>query len=468
MQNPRSGVTKSKNYMNIQGGDTRILDCRCVADGPATVGPPIQLFNPAFAYFTSKAFDPEHDVPRAFVRQVCQAIKSFALIHPSELARRISLTPILQEIIGFPIIFLNNIDKSSLDGVVLSSVGRTECAYLAVVVYEAKNEFGDGTWDPSAQGAISYLRIFCQDNNRNLRLRTCCPAFIIVHAGPWLTILGGVITSKCIVQPLTDGVWVPTHSTHDDDHYLRIARIFYVLRESIELLQLSYERKTEPYDPLRYAPHPRFFPSINVFSEGGVEVEFEYKEPLEDDDTCVTYRAQTVGTYPNNIIVKFVTSYGADAHQTMADAGFAPKLRYFGPIGTGATATWYGKLKMVVMDYVEGLTLSDALERGEVPADFPTHLREAIAYLHDAGFVLGDLREPNIMVTPGDKATVQLIDFDWAGKDGEVVYPVSISSDVQWPTGVADLMPIKREHDLSNLARIVTRIETDTGMEIVV
>ncbi|KAI6023018.1 hypothetical protein BKA83DRAFT_3629477 [Pisolithus microcarpus] len=450
--------------MNIQGGDSRILDCRCVAGGPATVGPPIQLFNPAFAYFTSKAFNPEHGVPPAYVRQVRWAVESFALINASEFG--ISLTSILQEIIGFPIIFASNVDGTSPDGVVLGSFGQTECTYL--VVYEAKNEFGDGASDPSAQGALSYLHIFCQDNNRNIRLRTCCPAFIIAHAGPWLTILGGVITSKCIVQRLTNCVWVPIHSTHDDDHYLRIARIFYVLRESIELLQLSYGRETEPYDPLCYAPHPRFFPSINVFSEGGVEVEFEYKEPLEDDDTCVTYRAQTVRTYPNNVVVKFVTSYGADAHQTMADAGFAPKLRYFGPIGNGANATWYGKLKMVVMDYVEGVALCDALERGKVPAGFPTCLREAIAYLHDAGFVLGDLRESNIMVTPGDKVAVQLIDIDWAGKDGEVVYPVSISSHIQWPTGVAGLKRIKKEHDLSNLARILTRFETDTGMEICV
>ncbi|KIK15018.1 hypothetical protein PISMIDRAFT_115941 [Pisolithus microcarpus 441] len=467
MQNSPSGVTKSKNYMNIQGGDTRILDCRCVAGGPATVGPPIQLFNPAFAYFTSKAFDPEHDVPRTFVRQVRQAIESFALIHPPELARRRSLTPILQELIGLPIIVATNIDGTPLDGVVLGSLGQTECTYLAVVVYEAKNEFGDGASDPSAQGAFSYLRIFCQDNNRNIRLRTCCPAFIIAHAGPWLTILGGIITSKCVVQRLTDCVWVPIHSTHDDDHYLRIARIFYVLRESIELLQLSYERKMEPYNPLCYAPHPRFFPSIHVFSEGGVQVEFEYEDPLERDDTCVTYRAKTVGTCPENIVVKFVTRYGVDAHQTMADAGFAPKLRYFGSIGTGANATWYGKLKMVVMDYVEGLTLSDALERGEVPADFPTRLREAIAFLHGAGFVFGDLREPNIMLTPGDKV-VQLIDFDWAGKDGEAVYPLSLSSHIQWPIGVAGLKRIKKEHDLSNLVRILTRFETDTGMEICV
>ncbi|KAI6115409.1 hypothetical protein EV401DRAFT_1976332, partial [Pisolithus croceorrhizus] len=64
-----------------------------------------------------------------------------------------------------------------------------------------------------------------------------------------------------------------------------------------------------------------------------------------------------------NIMVKFATRYGVDAHQTMADAGFALKFFYFGPVGTSANAVSYGKLKIVVMDYVEGLAFSDALKR---------------------------------------------------------------------------------------------------------
>lgn len=165
-------------------------------------------------------------------------------------------------------------------------------------------------------------------------------------------------------------------------------------------------------------------------------------------------------------MVKFVTTYGVDAHKTLADASFAPKLHYFGPIGTDENAVLLGNLKMVVMDYIEGLTLSDALKQHKVPPSFVTHLRQAIAQLHGAGLVFGDLRAPNIMVTPNDKVTVRLIDFDWAGKDGEVVYPVSISSQIDWPTGVEGLMPIERRHDLSNLARIVADVERDTAMEV--
>ncbi|KAI6010403.1 hypothetical protein BKA83DRAFT_102848, partial [Pisolithus microcarpus] len=285
---------------------------------------------------------------------------------------------------------------------------------------------------------------------------TCCPAFIIAHAGPRLTILGGVITSKCTIQRLADFLWVPIHSTGDDNHWLCIARVFHVLRESIGRLRSWYEsNKAGLYNPARPISHPRFFPSIDMFSEGGVEVRFRYRQPLEGDDTCVTYLAQTIEICPKKIVVKFVTRYGIDAHLTMANAGFAPKLRYFGPIGTAENAVTYGKLKMVVMDYIEGLTLQDALEQEKVPASFVTHLRQAIAQLHDAGLVFGDLRVPNLIVTPNNEVTIRLIDFDWAGKDGEVMYPISINLGLLWAEGVGRLKPIEKQHDLFRLNRIL-------------
>ncbi|KAI6103651.1 hypothetical protein F5141DRAFT_1065393 [Pisolithus sp. B1] len=149
-----------------------------------------------------------------------------------------------------------------------------------------------------------------------------------------------------------------------------------------------------------------------MFSEGGVEVQFQYKKPLE---CCVAipvlHISQTIKTCPKNIVVKFVTRYGVDAHQTMADAGFALELLHFGPIGAGANVVSYGKLKTVTMDYVEATSVNQIL----------------------------------IMVTPGNEVTVRLIDFDWARKDGKVVYPVSISPRIKWPTRVAGLMPIEKQ-----------------------
>ncbi|KAI6134394.1 hypothetical protein EV401DRAFT_2204424 [Pisolithus croceorrhizus] len=437
MKKPPSEMAKSMQYIANQGGKSRILDCRCVDKGPATVVPPIQLFNPVFAYFTSRAFDPEHNVPSVFVRRIRTAVELFAQIHSSEASRQTSLRSILQDIISFPIFFASNADGTSADGVVFGSHGRTECTYLVVV--EEKRELGDGWSDPSTQGAFSYLRTFCRPNNSTLLLKTCCPAFIVAHAGPWLN-------SWFLYTPpmmTTSGYALPV--------------FFMCSRSLLDAYNHGMKTTWRRFTTLRI-----LFPTLGSFPPSICS----QRQPLEFDDTCVTYLAETKEICPRKIVVKFVTTYGVDAHKTLADASFAPKLHYFGPIGTDENAVLLGNLKMVVMDYIEGLTLSDALKQHKVPPSFVTHLRQAIAQLHGAGLVFGDLRAPNIMVTPNDKVTVRLIDFDWAGKDGEVVYPVSISSQIDWPTGVEGLMPIERRHDLSNLARIVADVERDTAMEV--
>lgn len=49
-------------------------------------------------------------------------------------------------------------------------------------------------------------------------------------------------------------------------------------------------------------------------------------------------------------------------------------------------------------------------------------------------FVFGDLRWPNILITAGG---LELVDFDWCGKEGEVLYPAAISEKIsEWPKGV--------------------------------
>lgn len=58
---------------------------------------------------------------------------------------------------------------------------------------------------------------------------------------------------------------------------------------------------------------------------------------------------------------------------------------------------------------------------------------------------------------PEGTFTAQLINFDWAGKEGEVKYPVSISSSIDWPAGVKGLAHIRKEHDLVMLDTLLSR-----------
>jgi tRNA A-37 threonylcarbamoyl transferase component Bud32 len=67
---------------------------------------------------------------------------------------------------------------------------------------------------------------------------------------------------------------------------------------------------------------------------------------------------------------------------------------------------------MVVMGFVAGKPLSWLQEKRQ---QLPNHLGDELAnmlnVLHGAGFVYGDLRGPNIMLTDASKK-VQRVDFD--------------------------------------------------------
>ena len=47
--------------------------------------------------------------------------------------------------------------------------------------------------------------------------------------------------------------------------------------------------------------------------------------------------------------------------------------------------------------------------------------------LHQVGYVYGDLRDTNLMVRKDGQSGFMLVDFDWAGKFGEVCYPMNVN-----------------------------------------
>ncbi|PIL30486.1 transporter [Ganoderma sinense ZZ0214-1] len=163
-----------------------------------------------------------------------------------------------------------------------------------------------------------------------------------------------------------------------------------------------------------------------------------------DDDTVTSSATGSIHVY-----VKLVDRYGQDVHRLLSDEGFAPKLRWFGPVCGGSS--------MVIMDKVDGTTIQQFIddESGNLPelseADLGG-LDEARALLRKHGFVHGDLRPPNVMLRiNSDKSnSIFLVDFDWAGKDGEVRYPnYPLNPDVLWPRKPELMvgMPITHEDD---------------------
>ncbi|KAF8634753.1 hypothetical protein AX15_000719 [Amanita polypyramis BW_CC] len=113
---------------------------------------------------------------------------------------------------------------------------------------------------------------------------------------------------------------------------------------------------------------------------------------------------------------------------------------------------------MIVMDRIGyDYTLLINMENKEKLTELYGIIRKNLEQLHQAGYVHGDIRDANIMVSrkPADKLFF-LLDFDWAGKIREITYPMNIfhSKDLWRPKGAVDGELIKAEHDMQMLAHM--------------
>lgn len=147
---------------------------------------------------------------------------------------------------------------------------------------------------------------------------------------------------------------------------------------------------------------------------------------------------------PDVVVVKFTRSYCEPAHSLLAQKSLAPRLRYCEKVDSIG-------MYAVVMDLVAGTVAQVPCEDERITSK----LRTAIQTLHDASFVHGDLREPNILVT--DDGDMNLIDFDWCGKEGEARYPsdINLGDGLPWDHRVACGGLIKKEHDEHMYSRFV-------------
>ncbi|KAF8330247.1 hypothetical protein F5887DRAFT_1287342 [Amanita rubescens] len=424
---------KSSNYTKSQIAYS-IYDGRYKANKPRTsVAPPVQLFHPAFGHFLDD-MKSNHALPGDLIRQTIEYMKAATAIYASEEKRREELTPLLSDILD---VNFAEVMKNTL--------------HFMIFLQEDKNEFGYGGSDPSTRAGLSAIRYWAQPRCKALRNATVCPTFLLATAGPWIAILGAVITDGVIVQRLTDYIWVGLDSALSESHIAQVARAFYALKASREKLISCYEN----LDPMGDLPaDSRYFPSITAYRpHGGGHVKFKYVGFLENCPDCITLHARTETMPAQDIVVKFVDRYGRKAHQILADQGVAPKLLYCGSPRLNDDEPSYQSISMVVMEYIDGdmFTVTKKKMSEESVETVRSTVRRALELLHSRGFVFGDLRPPNVMITKDGE--VKLIDFNWAGEEGQAKYPLLISSEIAWPEGVKALAVMRREYDLDMLRK---------------
>jgi serine/threonine protein kinase len=77
-------------------------------------------------------------------------------------------------------------------------------------------------------------------------------------------------------------------------------------------------------------------------------------------------------------------------------------------------------------------------------------VKQVLKTLHNGGFVHGDIRTLNVLVRKaGGKEgnLILLVDWDWAGRMGEVKYPINLNPAVSRPKEAAKATVIKASHD---------------------
>jgi serine/threonine protein kinase len=159
------------------------------------------------------------------------------------------------------------------------------------------------------------------------------------------------------------------------------------------------------------------------------------------------FRGEISDTH-EKICIKFTQCYSAQVHKFCASINCAPRLLGFESLHGG----WH----MVVMeDLNDYFDLFGSLLAPDRVDAVKGRLGEVLGQMHQQGFVHGDVRNVNVMVTKDPTPAVMLVDFDWAGRIGEARYPMNVNrEDVYRPEGAVDNELILAEHDMSMLAEL--------------
>ena len=269
------------------------------------------------------------------------------------------------------------------------------------------------------------------------------------------------MTEYAIFQRLTDYVWLGIDSVFSDSHYRRIGRIMYALKRALNTLDAYYLALPES----KHTPPQRLYsfePSIDSYlNKDGTLVKFKYISKTEANPGCVTFLAETLTEAPRRVIVKFVERYNADAHRLVATVGLAPALYYCGKVSVRAEDPSYGRLKMVVVEFIQGSTLYN---RQALPASIVDQIKRALAVLHSNGYVFGNLRRPNILITVDDQ--VRLTNFELAGLEGKDRYPLRIAPLDEFADGTQGCSLLKTQDDIDMLGKVAARPAQETGLPL--
>ncbi|KAI0050119.1 hypothetical protein FA95DRAFT_1676989 [Auriscalpium vulgare] len=435
------------------------------------IGPSVTLFHSAFANFVAdmkRVDDAEYlddlshgdgddEVDNGTITAaLARVIAAVSDIHESENDLFEAIRGDLSTLFGAPVI---NTPLSELGCTYVTPNAAPTTAALQSVVEGKLGMYGG---DAGVQASAIWRDEVFGDAYKPYRMVSACPSFLVSLQGQYLGIQGSVLMPRPVTEHLTDLIYIGL-GPRCETRALRLPSILRIYRRANRALRDYYLRlvpdANSPY--IGWVPQPTFPQDVSAEHRAVVDhLEYlsllEYEDREADDFRRALYLGLLSG---KKVVVKFCERYCPDAHRLLADHDrkFAPTLHL--------CTRLVGGLYMVVMDYIEGSVVSKAFRKGakvRLPSPLHDQVKTALDVLHKNRYVYGDLRGPNILKTADNRA--MLIDFDWAGKEGEARYSALMNPDIEWAKGASPSGLILKQHDWDMLALMYPdRVEEGLG-----
>ena len=207
---------------------------------------------------------------------------------------------------------------------------------------------------------------------------------------------------------------------------------------------------TEPCETVFAPSTPRIYKSCTLLEQKGEKGTLTFVSRPNYAYKRLFYATLSSPSIPDlQVLVKLVPRfYSRYVHKHMADNGLAPKLYGYAEMEGAPTAYVMEYLDPSVWQTLYQLSKSKEKPRKPMVSQQRGALQEIITALDEKNYVHGDLRSNNIMIRTDvmDKSVeLKVVDFDWAGKAGQVHYPAEWNREIRWPGEAGG--PIDQDHD---------------------
>ncbi|ESK87088.1 hypothetical protein Moror_11913 [Moniliophthora roreri MCA 2997] len=412
---------------------------------------PLALLHPVFDRFLLHIHTPHLEIPHTLYPLAIKLSSAcWKTINDDKPTRVDRVLPIIEQMANCTFI------KRTEEGAAFDGLYRVD-GRCPALIFIADSDIGSQLLGRVERVYAKCVQLASLDSTRKF---VVLPTFILLLAGSHITVLAAANLSYPVLEPLTSFQVCTSMPSDPGEVFENLARLFTCLRSSLEMLREYYTALPSLLE-LETLPK-RYLPMRNTFDESGTgrvrRLRYEsllmlgkniWRGRLENNSSNADTDADH-NTTP--VLIKFTRSYCTPAHQLLSSIDAAPKL-YYSDSPNSDAYYW----QMVVMEYLPTPPTTTLYDFEGTPAEarqVGEDLKRAVGTLHDQGYVFGDLRPSNILVEPeadgeGRRIRVALVDFDWAGKEGEVRYPVGISVNggINWPEGVVPRGLITKEHD---------------------